>query len=186
MSESAVTTVANFAEPLRRRLRQSESVSPSQFCTLEARIDASAAGSARILRALHAGCGTFVLSATDGRMSARVRLTVMNAAAAESEYKLGATRVTVDWSRSTIANRARRASLSATELRLLSALLGGEGRPLSRAALISQVWPNDSDPDADRENGLGVYIHSLRKRLRSIGAGDALKTVRGFGYRAVL
>lgn len=153
---------------------------------LEARIEASAAGSARILKALHAGCGTFVLSAVDGQMSARVQLTVVNAAAAETEYHLGATKVTIDWSRSTVANGSRRVSLSRTELRLLAALVGGEGRPVGRSSLISRVWPDDALPDADRENALAVYMCSLRKRLTSVGAGGALQTVRGVGYRAVL
>jgi DNA-binding response OmpR family regulator len=187
MGESAVTHVTNFAAPLRQRVRRNEATAAgAQPCTLEARIDASPAASARILRALHGGCGTFVLSAVDGQMSARVQLTVTNAAAAETEYKLGSTRVTIDWSRATVAHGARRVSLSRTELRLFAALLGGEGRPMPRAALISRVWPDDSLPDADRENALAVYICSLRKRLTAIGAGDALQTVRGVGYRAAL
>lgn len=187
MGESAVT-ITNFAAPLRKRVRRPEAVpNTAQSCTLEARIDASAAAGARILRALHGGCGTFVISAVDGQMSARVQLTVVNTAAAESEYKLGSTRVTVDWSRSTVANGGRRVSLSRTELRLLAALLGGEGQPIPRAALISRVWPEDDGmADADRENALGVYIFSLRKRLTSIGAANAVQTVRRVGYRAVL
>jgi DNA-binding response OmpR family regulator len=186
MGESAVTHVAGFAEPIRRRVRRAEAVATGTACTLEARIDASAAASARILRALHGGCGTFVLTAVDGHMSARVALTIVNAAAAETEYKLGSARVTVDWSRSTVAHGARRVSLSRTELRLLAALLGGEGRAMTRVSLIGLVWPDDALPDADRENALAVYMCSLRKRLTSIGAGDALQTVRGVGYRAVL
>jgi len=187
MGESVATHLTNVA-PIRQRPRRQEPVSTNaQSCTLEARIDASAAASARILRALHGGCGTFVISAVDGQMSARVQLTVVNTAAAESEYKLGSARVTVDWSRSTVANGARRVSLSRTELRLFAALLGGEGHPIPRPALISRVWSeDDAVTEADRENALAVYMCSLRKRLTSIGAGDALQTVRGVGYRAVL
>ena len=187
MRESAATNVTTFKASLRRRARRSETgATPAQACTLEARIDASAAATARILRALHEGCGTFVLSAVDGQMSARVQLTITNSAAAETVYKLGSTRVTVDWSRATVANGTRRVSLSRTELRLFSALVGGEGRAMSRASLISIVWPGNAASDVDRENALGVYICSLRKRLTSIGAGNALQTVRRVGYRAVL
>lgn len=186
MGESAITHVTSIAAPLRRR-RQSEPVSTSaQVCTFEARIEASPVASARILRALHEGCGTFVLSAVNGQVSARIELTITNGAAAETDYQLGSARVTVDWSRSTVANGKRRVILSRTELRLLSALLGGEGRAMPRASLISLVWPADSVPDGDRENALAVYICSLRKRLTSIGAGDAFQTVRGVGYRAAL
>ena len=185
MGESAVTTLTSFAVPLRRTRRQEPG--SANACTLEARLEASAAASARILKALHDGCGTFVLSAVDGQMTARVQLTIVNTAAAESEYQLGSVRVTVDWSRSTVAHGARRVSLSRTELRLLAALLGGEGDPMPRAALINRVWrDNAATVDVDRENALAVYMCSLRKRLRSIGAGDGLQTVRGVGYRAVL
>lgn len=119
-------------------------------------------------------------------MSARVELTIVSTAAAETECRLGSTRVLIDWSRSTVSNGTRCVSLSRTELRLFAALLGGEGRAMSRASLIGRVWPDDVLPDADRENALAVYMCSLRKRLTSVGAGDALQTVRGVGYRAVL
>jgi DNA-binding response OmpR family regulator len=147
-------------------------------------MEASPAASARILRALHSGCETFVLSAIDGQMSARVRLTIVDSAAATAKCRLGSASVTVDWSRSTIANGARRVSLSRTELRLFAALLEGEGQPISRAELLACVW-RDADL-ADRKNTLNVYICSLRKRLESIGARGALQTVRGVGYRAVV
>lgn len=187
MGASNSTHVTEFAKPLRPRARRGESGSDaSEPCTLEARIDASAVASARILRALYGGCGTFVLSAVDGQMSARVQLTIVNTAVAETEYSLGSARVTVDWSRSTVANGSKRVSLSRTELRLFAALLGGEGHALARSDLIGRVWADDTLPDADRENALAVYMCSLRKRLTSIGAGDALQTVRGVGYRAVL
>ena len=188
MGQSIVNQVTRLASPVRQRLRHSQDGGSGvpHPCTLEARIDATAAGSARILKALHGGCGTFVLSAVDGQMSARIQLTVVNAAAAESEIRIGSARVAVDWSRSTVANGNRRVTLSRTELRLFAALLGGEGKPLSRSVLIGRVWPDDGLTDADRENALAVYMCSLRKRLTSIGAGDALHTVRGVGYRAVL
>jgi DNA-binding response OmpR family regulator len=109
---------------------------------------------------------------------------VVNAAVAESEYKLGSARVTVDWSRATVANGAKCVSLSRTELRLFAAIVGGEGRALSRASLIEKVWRGRGLPNADRDNGLGVYVCALRKRLALAGARDAIQTVRGLGYRA--
>jgi DNA-binding response OmpR family regulator len=72
--------------------------------------------------------------------------------------------------------------LSRTELRLLAALLEGEGQVMSRADLIRRVWPGDELELADRENALGVYVCSLRKRLSMIGVGSALVTVRYVGY----
>ena len=55
---------------------------------------------------------------------------------------------------------------------------------MSRAELIRRVWRDDTrGTRAVRENNLVVYVCSLRKRLRSIGLGSALATVRGFGYQ---
>jgi DNA-binding response OmpR family regulator len=186
MGQSGFDQVANLSAPGRRRLRRAGNGGFANACTLEARIDASTAASARILKALHSGCGTFVLSAVDGQMSARIRLTIVKAGAAETLYRLGQARVAIDWSQATVANGSRRVALSRTELRLLAALLDGEGQPVSRSTLIGRVWANDDRMDVDRENTLGVYVHSLRKRLASIGAGNALQTVRGVGYRMAL
>jgi DNA-binding response OmpR family regulator len=188
MPQSSVDQIPSLSSPDRERLRrgQRRGSGITHPCTLEARIDVSAAGSARILKALHAGCGTFVLSAVDGQMSARVRLTIVGARAAETECRLGAASATIDWSRSTVANGSHRVALSRTELRLLAALLEGDGQPVPRSTLIGRVWPSDDRTDVDRENTLGVYIWSLRKRLASIGAGNALQTVRGVGYRVAL
>jgi DNA-binding response OmpR family regulator len=184
--QSSIDQVADLSVPARRRLSRAGNGGFANACTLEARIDASSAASARILKALHSGCGTFVLSAVDGQMSARVRLTIVKAGAAETVYRLGQARVAVDWSQSTVANGNRRVALSRTELRLLAALLDGEGEPVSRSSLIGRVWPDEDRTAVDRENTLGVYVHSLRKRLASIGAGNALQTVRGVGYRMAL
>jgi len=52
-----------------------------------------------------------------------------------------------------------------------------------RATLISRAWPKRKPVAAERENALGVYIHSLRKRLAAIGLANALQTVRTVGYR---
>lgn len=46
--------------------------------------------------------------------------------------------------------------------------------------LLARVW----GPDAGVEEGnLDNYIHFLRRRLRSVGSGLQIATVRGVGYR---
>jgi DNA-binding response OmpR family regulator len=45
------------------------------------------------------------------------------------------------------------------------------------------LWPGSAMAAPDRLNALTVYVCSLRKRLLAIGAGSALVTVRGVGYR---
>ena len=184
MAGNANRVMSLNGAPQRPRRADQTGNAPRTMSTLEARIEASAAGAARLLKALHSGCKTFVITALGGQMSARVQITIVNAAAAETEYRLGSGRVTVDWSRATVANGAKRVSLSRTELRLLAAIVGGEGKALSRASLIEKVWRGGDFPDVDRDNELGVYVCALRKRLALAGAGDAIQTVRGLGYRA--
>ena len=156
----------------------------SAECVIDARLETTPTTSDRLFDALNAGARDFVLTSTDGRLSARVRLTL--ASVSMSEHLVGGTTVVVDWSLSTVANGQRRETLSRTELRLLATLLEAPGHTLSRATLIERMWPDDARAMTERENSLAVYICCLRKRLTSIGVGSCLRTVRGVGYQLVV
>ncbi len=152
--------------------------------TLGVRIETSAAMASRILQLLRQGVGDFVLASNDGRFRARIRLTPEETAT--TEHFIGNQRILIDWSRGTVEDATRRTPLSRTELRLLAALLDGAGKVHSRRTLIERVWPGDARREVDRENALAVYICALRKRLATVGAGAALQTGRGAGYRLML
>jgi DNA-binding response OmpR family regulator len=154
-------------------------VSPEH--AIEVRLETSASSSHRLAAAIEKGTRDFVLTSRDGSLSTVVRLSLT--AATITEHAMAGHHVSVDWGHSTVQCRLDRVSLSRTELRLLAALLEGTGRPISRADLISQVWPDDSDAGVDRENALAVYVCTLRKRLAAIGVASALQTVRGHGYQ---
>lgn len=165
-----------------RRQNRSRGVhSRDERQTLEARIIATEAACGRIINALRNGDREFVLMSGDGRMAARVELTLVDAGV--TGHRFGSVRVAVNWSEGTISSAGRSASLSRTELRLLAALLSGDGRPISRGKLIESVWPRDRVAKSVRANALAVYVCSLRKRLTAIGAANAVITVRGLGYR---
>lgn len=153
----------------------------STECVIDARLETTPAASDRLLGALTAGARDFVLTSTDGRLSARVRLTIANVSM--TQHRLSGASIVIDWSQSTVANGPRRVTLSRTELRLLAALLEVGGRPLSRGALIERIWPDDRRGLLERENSLAVYVCCLRKHLTTIGVGGALRTVRGVGYQ---
>ena len=71
-------------------------------------------------------------------------------------------------------------SLSHREGDLLEVLLRNPGQTLPRGVLLSRVW----GPDAPVEDGnLDNSVYVLRRRLRQVGGGLELKTVRGVGYR---
>lgn len=72
--------------------------------------------------------------------------------------------------------------LTPKEFELLHALLANEGRALSRAQLLEEVW-NTSFMGETRT--VDAHIQTLRRKLNqaSEGAGDGIQTVRGVGYR---
>jgi len=70
-------------------------------------------------------------------------------------------------------------SLSNREGALLEVFLRCPNRTLSREKLLLKIW----GPDSDVEQGnLDNYIYFLRRRLKSVGSGIELKTIRGVGY----
>lgn len=70
-------------------------------------------------------------------------------------------------------------TLSKREAALLEAFLKSGGTTLPRNLLLLKVWGPDSDVE---EGNLDNYIHFLRRRLKAVGSGLAIKTVRGIGY----
>ncbi len=77
----------------------------------------------------------------------------------------------------------REVLLTALEYRLLLALVTNQGRVLTRAQILAQIW--DVDEDFVNDNTLTVYIKRLREKLEDDPQNPALiKTVRGMGYKA--
>jgi two-component system copper resistance phosphate regulon response regulator CusR len=68
--------------------------------------------------------------------------------------------------------------LSAREFALAEMFMRHPGQVLSREQLLSHVWGYEFDPGS---NVVDVYVGYLRKKLGS----DAIRTVRGMGYRLV-
>jgi len=64
------------------------------------------------------------------------------------------------------------------ESALLEEFMRHPDHVLSREQLMSRVWNLDFDPHS---NVVDVYVGYLRRKL----GGDAIETVRGFGYRLV-
>ncbi|MFN4023291.1 MAG: response regulator transcription factor [Hyphomonas sp.] len=73
-------------------------------------------------------------------------------------------------------------ALTHAEARLLDALLAASGRPVSRDDLYMQAFGR---PHRGGEKVLETYVSRLRHKLDSLdpGAGQALQTARGIGYR---
>jgi DNA-binding response OmpR family regulator len=82
-----------------------------------------------------------------------------------------------------ISHAVRRGSreipLSPTEFTLLEFLMRNAGLPLSRAAIIQQVWT----PRETTTNVVDVYINYLRRKVDSGSDFSLIRTIRGVGYR---
>ena len=74
----------------------------------------------------------------------------------------------------------RPVELTAREFELLEYLMRHPDQVLSREQILNAVWGFDFDPGT---KVLEVYIGYLRRKLGADGRGDAIETVRNFGYR---
>ncbi len=74
------------------------------------------------------------------------------------------------------------ARLTPAEGALLALLLASAGQVVGFEALCAAVW-GAGEHDAARATALRTHIHTLRGKLRQVGAGEALATEPGRGYR---
>ncbi len=72
--------------------------------------------------------------------------------------------------------------LTPTEFRLLGALAGRQGKPVTREELSRAAWPHGA---IVHDNTLDVYVarRRLRRKLRTLPDSPAIVTVHGTGYR---
>ncbi len=72
-------------------------------------------------------------------------------------------------------------TLTTKEFALLEFLLHNRGRAISRFTLAEHVWGDNFDPFS-MSNFIDVHLSNLRKKLKSAGQEQVIKTIRGFGY----
>ncbi len=97
-------------------------------------------------------------------------------AQSSSEVLIGGP-ITLDHSRYEVAISGRILDLTATEFRILGALMAARGRVLSREQLIDAAIGQDA---AVTDRAMDVHIAALRKKLDD--AASCVQTVRGVGY----
>jgi DNA-binding response OmpR family regulator len=87
----------------------------------------------------------------------------------------------VDFAQRRVLVRGEPVSLTPLEFRLLSAFVSHPGQLLSRDQLLELAW---GDADTHSGDEVKLYVGYLRRKLDAAdGAGLAIETVRGFGYR---
>jgi DNA-binding response OmpR family regulator len=91
--------------------------------------------------------------------------------------------LSIDPSRHEVRRGDEAIDLTRVEFRLLSAILGADGRVLSRDQLLDAVYGHDAADVLDRT--IDVHIRRLRDKLDDDpDAPRYVQTVRGVGYRA--
>jgi phosphate regulon transcriptional regulator PhoB len=84
----------------------------------------------------------------------------------------------VDLAKHEVTVNGKPVELTATEFKLLATLMERRGRVQSRDRLLTDVWGYDGDIDT---RTVDTHMRRLREKLGK--AADAIKTVRGVGYR---
>lgn len=87
--------------------------------------------------------------------------------------------LTLDTVSSKVTRAGKEITLTGKEYGLLEYLLRNQGRPLSKEAIIANVWDFDSDI---LPNTVEVYIKYLRSKIDAPFDTPLIKTIRGFGY----
>lgn len=84
--------------------------------------------------------------------------------------------ITLDVAARTVKVGDKPAQLTAKEFQLLEYLMRHQGEVLSKDRLLDQVW---SDESRVQHNTVETFVANLRKKI----GDDAIKTVRGYGYK---
>ncbi len=94
------------------------------------------------------------------------------------EAPLNVRGLTLDLSSMTAGYDGNRAELTKNETRILACLMKKE--LCTKEEILEELWNDSLYVD---ENTLYVNINRLREKLKSLGAVDFIRTVRGVGYR---
>lgn len=106
---------------------------------------------------------------------ARIRLR-LRGGSAEEPTKLSVGRLELDLHSRTVSVEGVQHELSSREFTLAETFMRHPGQVLSREQLLEMVWGYSFDPGS---NLVDVYVRYLRAKMGT----EAIKTIRGVGYR---
>ncbi len=96
----------------------------------------------------------------------------------KADESLNAGPISIDPARHEVRINGKRVRLTSIEFKLLQKLMQRRGRVQDRDRLLNEVWGYESVIDT---RTVDTHVRRLREKLGK--AGDAIETVRGFGYR---
>lgn len=106
----------------------------------------------------------------------RVRAILRRGETADESLTAGA--ISIDPARHEVRINGKQVHLTSLEFKLLRTLMQRRGRVQDRDKLLNEVWGYESVIDT---RTVDTHVRRLREKLGK--AGDAIETVRGFGYR---
>jgi DNA-binding response OmpR family regulator len=86
--------------------------------------------------------------------------------------------ISIDPARHEVRINSKQVHLTSLEFKLLQTLIQRRGRVQDRDRLLNEVWGYESVIDT---RTVDTHVRRLREKLGK--AGDAIETIRGFGYR---
>ena len=106
----------------------------------------------------------------------RIRAILRRAERADESLNAGP--ISIDPARHQVRVSGKQVQLTSLEFKLLRTLMQRRGRVQDRDRLLNEVWGYESVIDT---RTVDTHVRRLREKLGK--AGDAIETVRGFGYR---
>ena len=94
------------------------------------------------------------------------------------EERIHAGPISIDPARHEVRVNGKQVHLTSLEFKLLRTLMQRRGRVQDRDRLLNEVWGYEAVIDT---RTVDTHVRRLREKLGK--AGDAIETVRGFGYR---
>jgi DNA-binding response OmpR family regulator len=106
----------------------------------------------------------------------RIRAILRRGETADESLKAGP--ISIDPARHQVRINGKQVHLTSLEFKLLQTLMQRRGRVQDRDRLLNEVWGYESVIDT---RTVDTHVRRLREKLGK--AGDAIETIRGFGYR---
>jgi two-component system phosphate regulon response regulator PhoB len=131
---------------------------------------------------LEGGADDYMAKPFDARelvLRAQALLRRTKSVAVAPDTRLAAGAIVLDLERHEVMAEGKPIDLTATEFKLLRALIERKGRVQSRDRLLEDVWNYSADLET---RTVDTHMRRLREKLGK--AGDVIETVRGVGYRA--
>jgi two-component system phosphate regulon response regulator PhoB len=132
------------------------------------------------VRGLETGADDYMIKPYSvSELMARIRTQLRRTRPVSVGERLEFDDIVLDGETHRVTRAGKELKLGPTEFRLLSTFMEKPGRVWTREQLLDRVWGRDVFVDT---RTVDVHVGRLRKVLRSSGADDPLRTVRGTGY----